>query len=333
MKWTEISRKVILYERCRAETWRDLLHWKRSALFHQKHASKSQSAETLLCRCDLRAVCSCCKIFSHCDVHLYLFQSCRLPQYLQMITEHYSTPSNRDSGAVHEAIVLTLLENGRLTLEQVWSISATLSLVLVGRQLLVNNAVTKLSLSSSGNLTRGTHFFEIKFRRIFSKSLPTGMIICIPWWNSSFLMNFEGLQVISAVLDKKGLQQEAVKEIKEAFRTLVIERFVEQAVPASLPIPTAPIFAKLTVSSSLQGRETRKMRILFLTSSLLLNFSKARTPWLYPFHILSACLSGLSLGELTGSSLCPALARDWIWRSDLYWLQCKAELDWPRYNM
>ena len=54
-------------------------------------------------------------------------------------------------------------------------------------------------------------------------------------------------QVISAVIDKKGLQQDAEGSIKDAFRALLIDRFAERALPASLPVPTPPVFAKLTV--------------------------------------------------------------------------------------
>ena len=42
-----------------------------------------------------------------------------------MVSEHYSTAGDSESGSLHEAIVLTLLENGRLTLEQVQVLDAS----------------------------------------------------------------------------------------------------------------------------------------------------------------------------------------------------------------
>ena len=55
-------------------------------------------------------------------------------------------------------------------------------------------------------------------------------------------------QIVSAVSDKRGLPKEAATGVQDAFAALVLDCFVEQAMPSSLPVPTAPIFAKLTVN-------------------------------------------------------------------------------------
>lgn len=55
------------------------------------------------------------------------------------------------------------------------------------------------------------------------------------------------LQIVTAVLDKQRLQAEDESSVKQAFETLVLDRFVEQAAPANLPLPGPAVFAKLTV--------------------------------------------------------------------------------------
>jgi len=58
------------------------------------------------------------------------------------------------------------------------------------------------------------------------------------------------LQIVAAVADKRQLSQEdAGKQVRDAFQALVMDRYVEQAPPSSLPLPPPPVFAKLTVSS------------------------------------------------------------------------------------
>lgn len=72
---------------------------------------------------------------------------------------------------------------------------------------------------------------------------------CFWWWRwRIFLIAF--LQVVSAVMDKKGLQQGAEGPVKESFRALVIEKFVERATPANLPVPAPPVHPKITVRLS-----------------------------------------------------------------------------------
>lgn len=92
------------------------------------------------------------------------------------------------------------------------------------------------------------------------------------------------LQVVSAVMDKQGLHQEAEGQIKDAFRALVIERFVERAKPASLPVPTPPVFTKLTVSHCCHVSLKKWFRA---------QNAEERQEWYYPPHPVPShlCLS------------------------------------------
>ena len=45
--------------------------------------------------------------------------NCRMPHYVQMVADWYDKGNDSQAGGLHEAILVTLLENGRLTLEQV----------------------------------------------------------------------------------------------------------------------------------------------------------------------------------------------------------------------